>query len=744
MTEQDIALAFTGTGLSSLVLLQVAQRRRRQRRDERALAFNVERGAHLPASLHPVIDAEVCIGSLSCLKACPEGDILGIIDGAARLVHATNCIGHGRCAAACPVNAIKLVFGSATRGVDLPEVDGRFESSRPGVHVIGELAGMGLIGNAIEQGVQCAGYLADDLARVPGTGGSSPDVVVVGAGPAGVACALELRARGLSVRLLDQERLGGAIARYPRQKLVTDRPVALPGASALRRTALGKDDLLAYFSRGLARAGQPVEEGVKVTGLVGQDGAFTVVTERGTVTARKVVLATGRRGSPRRLGVPGELLGKVTSELIDADQYQGARVLVVGGGDTAVEAACALAERGGVEVTFASRGQALTRCGQTNRARALELAGQGKLVVMLATEVQLIEAGRVQLRSEAGTISLRNDYVIACLGGELPREFLQRVGVQVRRLFGEEPGPARGGARTAAPPLPAGLAIGRPWRRWLVGAGGLVLGLVASLAWLGWTYYALPSRERLGSPLHTLLKPAGTLGLTIGIAASAVMFTNFLYALRKRWSLLAGVGSLSGWLEVHVFVGITSPMIIAFHAAFQSNNLMASATYAALGVVVSTGLVGRYFYGLIPGAAGTAVELADLLGQQERLKARARPQLAGASDPAWLEALFEEASAAPPAAPLLIQLGRSIPDTARFRVRLARGLRLLPADQRGPLREALLRLHRLRTQASVFGGIKRLMRSWRSLHAALAVLLVVALAAHIGIAVYLGYGPRWP
>ena len=163
--------------------LAYVRRGRRQRRDAEAFQQKVEKKQHLARSLHPVIDPDICIGSLSCLKACPEGDILGIVDHAARLIHADHCIGHGRCAAECPVNAIRLVFGSAERGVDLPEVDQYFESSRPGVHVVGELGGMGLIKNAVTQGLQAA----DRLAEVTPRGGT---VVVVGAGPAGLATAL--------------------------------------------------------------------------------------------------------------------------------------------------------------------------------------------------------------------------------------------------------------------------------------------------------------------------------------------------------------------------------------------------------------------------------------------------------------------------------------------------------------------------------------------------------------------------
>ncbi len=379
MDERIVFAAVAGLGLVVLLAVPALLRRRRQRRDEGALAESVARGLHVPASLHPVIDTDRCIGSLSCLKACPEGDILGIVDGAARLVHGANCIGHGRCAAACPVEAITLVFGGSARGVDLPEVDERFESSRPGVHLVGELAGMGLIQNAIRQGAECAGYLAEALAGQaawPRPAGAA-DVVVVGAGPAGVSCALELKARGVSARLLERERLGAAMAGYPRQGLVMAGPLRLPGAPPLREQRVGKEALLGWFREAIGGAGQQVEEGVTVTGLSGRDGAFVVETAAGPIAARKVVLATGRGGSPRRLGVPGDDLPKVARALADADQYAGARMLVVGGGDAAVEAACALAEGASAEVTLAHRGAALDRCRPENRARAEGLAAAG-------------------------------------------------------------------------------------------------------------------------------------------------------------------------------------------------------------------------------------------------------------------------------------------------------------------------------------------------------------------------------
>jgi len=738
MDERTVFAAIVVVGLALLLGAPAILRRRRQRRDERALAENAARALDVPASLHPVIDTDRCIGSLACLKACPEGDILGIVDGAARLVHGANCIGHGRCAASCPMDAITLVFGSATRGVDLPEVDGRFESSRPGVHLVGELAGMGLIQNAIRQGAECAEYLAEAVAAPPGRGGAGAAVVVVGAGPAGVSCALELRARGVAVRLLERERLGRAMAGYPRQGLVMAGPLRLPGAAPLRPQRVTKQALLAWFGEAIAASGQRVEEGVTVTGLSGQDGALVVETDAGPIAASKVVLATGRGGTPRRLGVPGEALPKVAHALVDAAQYAGARVLVVGGGDAAVEAACALAEGAAAEVTLAHRGAALSRCRPENRARVEQLVGRGRLALRLGTGVVRIEARQVLLRTGDEAAPIPNDWVIACLGGEPPRAFLDRLGISLRR-----PRPAAGEVaghhdHPSAPRRAPELEARRRWRFRMGLVGGGVALLLAWLWWLGGSYYLLPQGSLHDSPLHRVFRPAGPLGLTIGVAATAVMLTNFLYAVRKRWGALAGLGDLGSWLDLHVFVGLMSPLVIAFHAAFQSNNLLAATTYLALAVVVVTGLVGRYLYGLLPGAGGASVELADLLGQLERQRA----ELAGAAQGGPLGALLAEAGAAPSSAPLPWQLLRAVPDALGFRLRLSAALRPLASEARAGLRHGLLRLQVLRAQAGLFTGLRRLMRVWRGLHVALAVLLVAALLAHVGLAVYLGYRPR--
>ncbi len=449
----------------------------RARRDEQVLREKIEKNQHIPKSLHPVVDTDICIGSLSCLKACPEGDILGIVDHAARLVHADHCIGHGRCAAECPVGAIKLVFGTAERGVDLPEVDEFFESSRPGVHIVGELGGMGLIKNAVIQGLQCADRLAETL----GQGG---EVLVVGAGPAGLATALGLKARGVAYRLVEQDSVGGSVAHYPRRKVAMTEPVELPLYGRFGKKLITKEELLAGWDRVIAKAGLRIEQGVKVTGVEGEDGRFRVQTSAGTVSAAKVVLAIGRRGTPRKLGVPGEEAEKVVYGLKDPEQYDGARVLVVGGGDSALEAAIQLATESSAAVAISYRSPEFGRCREANRTRLAQLVEQGKVQALMASQVTAVDPEEVRLDVGGHAVHLPNDFVIVNIGGELPVEFLQKAGVSMRRFHGEAPGEHRHAeGRPHAPRVQSreeqALARRLAWLRALYAVAG-----VGVLAWL--------------------------------------------------------------------------------------------------------------------------------------------------------------------------------------------------------------------------------------------------------------------
>lgn len=646
-------------------VLYVGRRRSRERSSAAALSAP---GDRLPRSLHPVIDTDICIGSLSCIRACPEGDILGVVNGAAHLVHGDHCIGHGRCAAECPVNAIKLVFGSAERGVDLPEVDGFFESSRPGVHVVGELGGMGLIKNAVRQGLECAERLADVLPK------GSGEVVIVGGGPAGIATALGLKARGVPHRVLEQFQLGGSILHFPRKKVVMTEAVELPLWGKFGRRTLPKEELLDTLHRIVEDTHLVFMEGVKVTGIDGEDGHFVVRTGAGDFPAAKVVLAAGRRGSPRRLGVPGEDSPSVVYGLKEADVYSGQRVLVVGGGDAAVEAALQLAQERAT-VTLSYRGEALARCRSENRAAIDDAGKQGRVELLLPSTVKEIRVDAVLLDHAGKPREIDDANVVVEIGGELPLEFLAKCGVALRRYRGEAPGSDARAWREREESAHERSTRRMTWlRRGLLALVGVTV--VGLLAWLGRDYYPLDRLARRDSPLNEALRPAGSRGHGIGIAATIFLLSNFLYAARKHWKRLDQLGGIRTWLDFHVFVGTMSPMVIAFHAAFQARNVIAIATAGALGVVFLTGIVGRFIYSLIPADGGKAVELEDLLARRARLHGD----------------------------------------------------------------EGSLAILRLRLQIRFYGTLKRLMRGWRAFHATLAVFLVVVMTVHVVVSLSLGYG----
>ena len=740
-------ISIAGAAALFLIVAMVRRRRNRHAAAARAIEEAKKREVKVPLTLHPVIDPDICIGSLTCLKSCPEGDILGVVNGAARLIHADHCIGHGKCAAECPVDAIKLVVGTKERGVDLPMVDEYFESSRRGVHIVGELGGMGLIKNALTQGLQVSGRLGQTTPR-GNTSKGEVDVAIVGGGPAGLATALGLKHAGRTFRVLEQGSLGGTVANYPRQKVVMTEPVEIPFYGKIKKKQISKEELLGVWKSVLAKAQVKVDEGITVQTIEGEDGQFRVVTNKGTLTARKVVLATGLRGSPRKLGVPGEELSKVAYRLIDPDQYLGCKVLVVGGGDSALEAAMMLAEESDAEVTISYRAENFGKARQANREKIQKLIGQRSIQALMSSEVNKILDDEVVLTAEGSPVVLQNDFVIVSIGGDLPLEFLERSKISLKKHFGEEVG--KGGQAKGGKPalkLRAGLSkedLEEKSRR-RKHISYLITGL-AILAWLtikGWDYYLLSRPERLHSPLHASLKPAGTWGHGVGIVATAFMLLNFLYPVRKRWQSMSGVGKIRDWLDFHMFVGFMSPLVIVFHAAFQSNNQLATGTAGALLIVVLTGIVGRFIYGLVPSYGGKEVEFSDLLGRWERLKARLEPMIAGSGNPQFLQRIFA-AVTAPVKPGSLIGMFLRMPFSwlaTRLRLLQARG-QFDDRDGYREFRDGYKRLRRIRRQIQFYQSLKRLLRGWRFFHASLAGFLVVAIAAHIAVSLYLGYGWR--
>lgn len=426
-------LALYAVPLVAIWTVYLGVRKRGERYNRMRRAEAVEAGLTEPSSLHPKIDPVKCLGCGACVRACPEGGVLGIIGGKAALVEPTSCIGHGACSTACPTGAISLVFGSETRGVDLPRVGPDFQTNVPGLFIAGELGGMGLIRNAIEQGRQAI----NSVRRLDGIGRAHMlDVIIVGGGPAGFSASLAALAHKLRFLTLEQEHFGGTVAHYPRGKLVMTAPATLPLVGRVRFKEVSKEKLLAFWQKVATKTGLQIRYNERVEVIERVASGFLVTTTRNRYQCRSVVLAIGRRGTPRKIDVPGEGLPKVVYRLIDPEQYRGQHVLVVGGGDSALEAAASIAEQVNTAVTLSYRGEAFGRAKSKNRSRVDRAVRKGALTVMLKSRVKAIELDHVQIEYEGRQLSLRNDAVIVCAGGILPTAFLKSVGIEIETKYG--------------------------------------------------------------------------------------------------------------------------------------------------------------------------------------------------------------------------------------------------------------------------------------------------------------------
>lgn len=429
----EIKIAFYLTPLIVVWLAYWYGLRRIQRHNLQVREAARQAGLTDPASLHPTIDPTRCIGCSACVNACPEESVLGLIGNKAELINPTHCIGHGACRAACPVDAITLVFGTEKRGVDIPLVKPNFETNVPGIFIAGELGGMGLIRNAVTQGKQAI----DAIRRLKHTGtGELLDVIIVGAGPAGIAASLAATEHKLRFVTVEQDSLGGTVAHYPRGKIVMTAPVQLPIIGKVRMKETTKEALLALWQGVEKQAGLKIQYQERVEAITPTVMGFQVKTTHHTYQSRTVLLAIGRRGTPRKLDVPGEELSKVVYRLIDPEQYRGQHVLVVGGGDSAMEAATSIADEPGTTVTLSYRGDSFSRAKDKNRERVANAQNTGRLKVLLKSTVEQITENSVALELDGKHFQLPNDATIVCAGGVLPTPFLKSIGIEVETKFG--------------------------------------------------------------------------------------------------------------------------------------------------------------------------------------------------------------------------------------------------------------------------------------------------------------------
>ena len=387
-----------------------------------------------PRSQHPHIDTQYCIGCSTCTSVCPEGDVLAMLGGQAVIVNGYKCVGHSLCAESCPVGAITMVMASPSMGADLPHLTPEFETSVSNLFIVGELGGLALIKNAINQGRDCADTIA---LRIAGLRNGKPnsgvlDTLIVGAGPAGISASLRAIERRLNYLTVDSGEIGGTVSKYPRQKLILTSPVELPIYGKFKKMELSKEDLLAIWSEVLRKVDFKFSKGEKVEDIKkGADGVFTVTTSKAQHRAHSVILALGKGGIPRKLGVKGEELPKVMYRLIEADHYVNKKILVIGGGDSAVEAAMGLAHQPGNQVTLSYRGEGFTRLKDRNEKRIQESMQKGKVNVIFNSKSVEFKTSSVILDVQGTTQEIPNDFVWVFAGGEAPTAFLKKIGVRV-------------------------------------------------------------------------------------------------------------------------------------------------------------------------------------------------------------------------------------------------------------------------------------------------------------------------
>jgi len=426
-----------GLPLIIILFFYFWKRSAKHRKSQRVFDEAVSSGMTEPASIHPVINPALCLGCTSCVTACPEKskNVLGVIHGKAQLINPTHCIGHGACKTACPFNAIELVFGTEKRGVDIPQVNSDFQTNVPGIFIAGELGGMGLIRNAVKQGVEAVDAICK-LKDIGKDNGGVVDLVIVGAGPAGIAASLAAKDKKLKFVTLEQDSLGGTVSHYPRGKIVMTAPVVLPIVGKMQFKETTKEALMEFWQAVIKKAGLKIRDREGVESVETVKTGFNVKTTSNDYHTRAILLAIGRRGTPRKLGVPGEEQTKVVYRLIDPAQYRNQHVLVVGGGDSALEAAISISEEKGTNVSISYRSEAFSRAKEKNRIKIADAEKAGRLRVLMKSNVKHIEQDQVVITTDDEELCIDNDAIIVCAGGILPTGFLKSIGIAVDTKFG--------------------------------------------------------------------------------------------------------------------------------------------------------------------------------------------------------------------------------------------------------------------------------------------------------------------
>jgi thioredoxin reductase len=727
-------------GLSFCAAL--ARRRELARMERNVRARERRSGTRGAQLMQPVIDLSRCLGCGTCVAACPEGEVLHLVHGQAVVVNGARCVGHATCERECPVGAITVTVANLSERRDVPVITEDLEArGSPGLFLAGEVTAHALIKNAIHQGVAVAAEVAS---RLRGSGprplSEAIDLCIVGAGPAGLACALEAKRCGLSFVLLEQEEsIGGTVAKYPRRKLVLTQPVELPLYGRLERTSYEKEELVELW-RSIAeqeelevRCGE-VFQGCEPAG----EGEWIVRTSKGEVRARNVCLALGRRGVPRKLGVPGEELPKVAYGLLDARSYNNRRILVVGGGDSAVETALGLAEQEHNQVVLAHRGDSFPRIRERNETRLKAAVAEERLRVLTRSELLAVHPTEVEIATHDGTqrkvSRLANDEVFVQAGGTAPFEILERSGVSFDPALRERVEPLVEQGTGLVPALGAALAL-----------------TLVALLWAIWNvdYYSLSTTERATHAEHEILRPGRGLGLAFGISSSALIVLNLAYLVRRSPRFRLKLGSLRAWMTSHVATGILAFLCATLHAAMAPRPTPGGHAWWALFALILTGAIGRYLYAWVPRAAnGREIELGEMKERLYRVSQALDQGSRGSIARAQRE-ILERIERVQWKSSFFGRLVALVKGERELR-RLAHGL-LARARSEGidgdSIRDTITlgrRAHRTALAIAHYEDLRALLSSWRWLHRWVAALMVLLVIVHVLHALFYGGSIRGP
>jgi thioredoxin reductase (NADPH) len=374
---------------------------------------------------YPAVNRGACIGCGSCVQSCPQKTVLAVIRGKSTLVNPLACRCCGECERSCLTGGLKIVEHGKKIKIRVPRTDENHQSNIEGIYIVGSLTGAGLIKEAINQGRAAVNHIVKG-ALPP----ALPTVLVIGAGPAGLSAMLSCRKFGLPVLCFEKDLTANTIRNFPKKKILMAEPVEMPIAGPLWVGDSSREELLEAWERMLAKAGACITTGSLLEKIEKTGGRFQVTISGKPYSCDKVILAMGNRGVPRKIGVAGEDGPNVFYNLLEADEFSGSTVTVIGAGDSAIETALAL-QRNGCQVTMLVRGDGFPKAKAKNQERIDQARAAGLVGIHFNSQPLEIGADVVSFSTDGRTHHEKSDAVFIMVGGELPFDLLESFGIAI-------------------------------------------------------------------------------------------------------------------------------------------------------------------------------------------------------------------------------------------------------------------------------------------------------------------------